>query len=318
MHTIRELYESAYMPAKHPCASQSRTRREYRHLIDAFERWFRQHRRRDASLAVIDRLVARGVDPVAQAMAWNIQHRGWSAATANKLRRTILAVLRYAVQQGMMRHLPRTASLRCELRDPVALLPSEKCALVDAARRTVGLVGQVDAGLWWTFVVLLLLNTGARIRALVETPTEHLDLERGELMIPAAVQKHRRDQRFVLWPSTMQHARQLKLLERGLRRILDDWPFGINALRRRYTRAVLVPAGIRPDSRHKFHCLRRTVASEIAASRGVSVAQAALGHSATRVTERYIDPRYVTTEHIAHIIADPLPDPPLRVVDGVA
>lgn len=315
MH-LSEFYTSVYMPTKHPCAAQERTRREYHHLVAAFERWWHAERRTPATLSAIDRLVARGIDPVAMAMAWNIQRHGWSAATANKLRRTLLALLRHAAELRFLRHVPRTRPLRCELRDPVALLPAEKHALLAAADRVPGQVGAVEARVWWVFLVLLLLGTGARIRALMNVPVSHLDLERGEMLIPAAVQKHRRDQRFALWPSTLEHARRLRLVERGLRCVLDDWQRSITTLRRHYTRWVLEPAGITPDRQRKFHCLRRTVASEIAAARGISAAQAALGHSAASVTERYIDPRFVAREHITDIIRDPLP--PLRVVGTAA
>ena len=51
---------------------------------------------------------------------------------------------------------------------------------------------------------------------------------------------------------------------------------------------ILKPAGL-PNDRHlKFHAIRKTVGTIVAAERGEEVARKALGHSSVSVTRRYI------------------------------
>ena len=81
----------------------------------------------------------------------------------------------------------------------------------------------------------------------------------------------------------------------------------VDTLRDHYTKLVLVPAGIPNDPKHKFHCLRRTLGSELKAKGGLGIAKEILGHSAESVTLRYIDPRYESRPQVPELVPDPLP-----------
>lgn len=323
--TVRDFYELIYRPAKHASPRQRRTRAEARTQINNFNRWWhsfcaeRGESFGEATLRLFDQ---RDYDPVELAMAWLVDEgRERAPASANKLRLTINAIWRLAQERGLVGGQPRSRNYRCDLEDPIALTPEQKTALIAQAQRVRGAVGDVPACEWYLLLVLLALNSGARITVLREAPVSGLDFARGELLLPARHQKHRRDQRVALWASTQRQIARLAIVERRLVRILDDWPYTLDTLRRHYTRLILEPAGIPADPKHKFHCLRKTLGSEVAAKKGIAMAQEVLGHSSPAVTARYVDPRYEDRPRVADLIPDPLPagtGPPLRVVRGEA
>lgn len=51
---------------------------------------------------------------------------------------------------------------------------------------------------------------------------------------------------------------------------------------------ILKPAGLPNDRKRKFHAIRKTVATYVAATRGKEAARDALGHSDNRTTDGYI------------------------------
>lgn len=71
-------------------------------------------------------------------------------------------------------------------------------------------------------------------------------------------------------------------------------------------RKILEEAGLPTDRNHKFHCLRRSVASYFEAVGGD--ATKLLGHSTRRVTEKsYLDPTITETKHASDLLFRPNP-----------
>lgn len=314
--TIRDLYELIYRPARHAGERHRRTRAEARTQINNLNRWWHAYSAEQGrplgafTLRLFDEL---GDDAIALAMAWLVDEGRKPArapATANKLRATINAMWELANERGLVTSRPRNKKFRCDLEDPIALTPDEKAAVIAQAERVPGAVGDVPACDWWLMFVLLLFNSAARITVLTHAPTAGLDLSRGELLLPARWQKQRKDQRVALWQSTRRQLVALRVVERRLVHVLDDFPFNVDTLRDHYSDRVLQPAGIPTDSKHKFHCCRKTVASEVKARKGIGTAKEILGHSSESVTLRYIDPRYEERPRVPEIVPDPLPDLP--------
>lgn len=306
--TIRDFYFHVYQPARHAGERHRRTRAEAVTQLNNLSQWWQTRCGAAGSTATEPRLKLfdeLGQDTITLAMAWLVE-RQRAPSTANKFRATLNAMWELAHDRGLVSSRPRNRKYRCELEDPIALTPAEKTAVLEQAGRVPGRVGDVPAGDWWLLLLLLLCNTGARITVLRETPTACLDGARGELLLPARWQKQRRDQRLALWPSTRQQIARLRIVERGLVRLLDDWPYRLDTLRRQYSRLILAPAGVSTDRKHKFHCLRKTLGSEVAAAGGIVTAQQVLGHSSMSVTERYIDPRYAERPCVTELVADPL------------
>lgn len=319
---LRQFFISYYAPAKN---IQGRSHRAF---LDHFAMFDRFHMETIAPRPVELRDLSD--DLVIACMAWDIA-RGRSPATANGRRHHINAVWNFAARRPELRGLlsrPDSQDYQVARKLPIALMPDQLSRILWACTTLTSRVGDVPACLWWEFFVRLAYNTGARLRALRLTPTSNLDLDRGEILIPAAVQKHRRDQRVRLFQRTVEVARRLRLIERRRVFILDDFAGNDNTLRRHWAK-LLVHAGLFPSpcdvpKWYKPHIIRKTLASHIGGKYGVEKASQFLQHSSSRVTERYyLDPRFVERPDVPELLEDPLPmtplaSPPLRVVGTAA
>lgn len=259
---------------------------------------------------------------LAGAMSYTLQTR--SAETANKLRRSILALHKFAViEKGFPARLLRVKKLKVPKRKPKAWLVTEVNAILSAAARLEGHVGPIPAGDWFTALLLFVFNTGTRISATMNVPTSELDLATGWVYVPAEIQKDREESGFDLLPITVAALAKLQAHERGLRRIFDDWPLdrksrGWRALTRRL-KMILVSAGLfetikQVPRRDLFHKWRRCFASNVAAKAGAAVAQDFLGHSAPGVTAAYLDERLIARPRLNDILTAPTIDKPAPLV----
>lgn len=80
------------------------------------------------------------------------------------------------------------------------------------------------------------------------------------------------------------------------------WPYTDTYLWRKYE-ALLNRAGLPSDRAHKFHCVRKSVASYFEAAGGN--ATELLGHSSRRITRRYLDPRVVSPPQASDVLFRP-------------
>lgn len=218
---------------------------------------------------------------------------GRSPATANKLRRTILAMWRQAHELGKVDTLPRVRSARESKRVPDAWTAEQVAKIMGAAKQESRQVGDVPGPVFWTALLWFIYNTGVRITAVMETPCNAVDLSSRLAVVPAEVQKQRADQVFQLLPETVDALRELGIHRQGC--LFDCWPYDRTvvqwpSLTLNYRR-ILSRAGLPVGATQMFHKLRRTTASYVAARLGRSAATKLLGHSCESVTARYLDPR---------------------------
>ena len=145
----------------------------------------------------------------------------------------------------------------------------------------------IQAADWWPALVLVLFDTGIRLRAVLSIERDHLDLETGWLIVPSESQKQKVEQRFLLSDQTLEAVRPSWLPPR---RLLLPWPWTDIKIWKHFGK-ILDAAGLPDGPKSKFQKMRRTCASHIAKAAGIDAACRQLGHSGESITKRYVDPR---------------------------
>lgn len=233
-----------------------------------------------------------------------------SPATANRIIRTIAAIWRDAAKRKCAPPMPDELPEHPEpKKHPVAWSPDELDRVLDSASQETGYIGPVPAASWMMSLLLFIYWTGARISAVMSTPTAMLDSVAGTVRIPAESQKHNADGLYDLPADLVELLLSFGIRERGLETIFGDWPFdrtqpGWRSLNRRLEK-ILKRAELPATRRDKWHKIRKTHATMVAAKRGIAVASQMLGHSDVRVTAAYIDPRFVPREKATEILDAP-------------
>lgn len=255
----------------------------------------------------LPRLIARGVRPAtiadyraivrdAPASPTASDVTGWlsglaqPAATRNRKRRYLLAVLRDARRHGLVgdwiEDVPR--ALESE-RLPRAWTVAEFSRLLAACNRLDEHYAGIRADLWWRSFLLSLWYTGIRVLTLIDARADEIDLSSGSLVV--ASPKDRREILYLLPPDACEAIRLIY----WRREQVWPWPFldRKKTLLRRLRHLIAVAE--LPQLAKPFHAIRRSVASYVAAASGLSSACDALDHCRSEITRRYyVDPRIAT------------------------
>jgi integrase len=228
-----------------------------------------------------------------------IKKNGRESTTCNKWLRTILAIYNFAVEEKELQGKPIKVKKLPELKQkPRAWRPEQISQLLGAApQMPAAKRGEWD-GRHDYALLLFLLNTGTRISAAMWTPSSMLDLKRGEVTVPASVQKHKSDEVFDLLDITVA---ALKAIEPHRHKTIfaaweyDDWKNGKWRMLTKRLKRMLVNAGLFssvkeiPKYKELFHKLRKCFATLIKIKYGNQAATLMCGHSGPTVTTRYID-----------------------------
>ena len=330
-HTaLIDFFRRAYVPARLPGVHHHKSRLQYEGQIEKLNIYFeflqreRSRNRGGAARRPIalhdlsDALLKNAMEWWMQPEPWGKIRRANSAATANKLYRHIKSVWNMAWSEfDLVDRNCRTKPYREIKRKPRAWRRHQVTQIVEAAFRMPGMVGAVPANVWWPAQVLMDLNLGSRISAAMDILTANLDLDRGQVWLAGETQKHRADEAYDLFPSTIDALRQLAPHERGLKYVFGDWPFDKDRtwhVLRKHLRKLLVLAGLfetindvtRDDLFHQF---RKVVATQIAAKRGIEEAKRYLGHSTSQVTARYVDEMQLERPRANELLIDPIARP---------
>jgi integrase len=324
--SLRDFVSQVYVKHNLRVANKPRTRQTYLETAKQAEDFF--HATLDANQVPRRPLFLSDVtnEFVAASMA-NFLDRGRAPATANKHLRQLAAVINFARRNRRMAIEAITVvNVPMLKRTPRAWLEDEMQAILTAAGKLPGYVGPVPAGVFFSGLILFVLNTGCRITSVMRTPLKCLDLDRGTVIVPAENQKHRADEPFPLTPECVQVLRMFRFDNRPggpPETVFGDWPFDRNrpagsiawvSLTRRLRR-ILVAAGLFKSEREVspgdlWHKFRKTMASHVAAKLGRAAAQALLGHSDLKVTERYLDDRIVSRPDVRTALPSLVPPPP--------
>lgn len=208
-----------------------------------------------------------------------------TAHTANAVTGKLLAMWRFAIKLGLRKDWPFLRKLPVPKRIPHAWTKDELRRIAETCAARPGWVAGIPAAGWWSALLAVLCSTGARISAVLKAHWSQVDFETGTLLLLAEHQKQKADQLFVLHPDTLAKLRKIQTPEREL---IFPWPGSRDYLWKKYE-GILRDTGLPHDRRHKFHAIRKSVATYYEMAGGN--ATALLGHSARSVTEQYIDPK---------------------------
>jgi integrase len=231
---------------------------------------------------------------------------GRRRATVNTHRAHLFVVWRHAHEAGDVAAGPRVKKLSAEHEEPDAWSLEEFSRILAAALRFQP--GRTRAGvlrsLAWHALLLVAWYTGLRRRALVSLRRSDVDRSSGWIYSQAAASKTKRGKKFRVGPDALEAIEKIWLPERELL-----FPSPVKDWQLREFGFILADAGI-PAGRGlcKFHKIRRTAATHLAARVGVAAASRLLQHSSEDLTRKcYIAPQFVpdcdcdATQHLPTI-----------------
>jgi integrase len=220
--------------------------------------------------------------------------KGAPATSVNGERAVLLAVWNHAYDNRAVDRAPRVKKLKEVRNPPEAWGVAELKQLLSAARRFRSghyYHGTIRCDRFWPALLLIAYDTALRRGSLMAIRCDDIDLANRLLRIDGGTMKTLKGQNFRLSEATIDAVREILEPPRELL-------FGTLHPHTQYRHFDLLieAAGIRRHRRKgmaKFHALRRSTATLVAAAAGVGAASSLLGHSDAYVTGRYVDPTAV-------------------------
>ena len=254
-------------------------------------------------------LTSHLTDEILENFCYWVVESGRSPYTANCYRSKLVALWNHLARLRIVEKFPTMVKLKEPHRIPRAWSPDQLSILFQACQDQTGKIGNAPAALWWHALHAVIWDTGERISATLSLKWDELAWDTRVIVSKAENRKGgKEDKAFKLHKDTIAILRKLRQHSTGQRIFQANWCEG--TVYNRYRR-LLEGAGLPSDRNHKFHCLRRSVASYFEAAGGD--ATKLLGHSARRVTERsYLDPTITETKHACEMLfrpAAPKPGP---------
>ena len=259
------------------------------HAIRQFSRFLG----RDAVLADFDDLT------VSQYLTERGRHL--SPYSVERERSGLLAMWRLAADRRLVDTRPCVQAELLPERTPRAFTVDELGRLFDSCQAEKGYIGPIPAGVFFVALAAALYESGERVAAMLATPRECWAAP--FLRVPAGIRKGRRVER--IYELTTDTAALVDTVAKHPHATVFHWPHDSSMIYYHWER-ITRRAGLGGGRDTKFHCLRRTTASHLAAACGVDAATRYLSHSSDRVTRRsYIDPRIVGAAGVKPIDALP-------------
>jgi integrase len=227
--------------------------------------------------------------------------------TINKHRRYLMAMAAIAKKKGFIAELPDVERCAEFDREPECWSIEEMGAILDAASTETGMIGESPARLWWQAIIWMVFNTGFRISALMSVKSCDVQLDKRWLIVRAEQQKDKADQPMDLLPETIAALHALNF--KHLACVFDDWPYDRGQRQwktlNKYLKRILERAGLSAGRKDLWHKYRRTFATYITANSDLETARSLCGHSNSKTTKRYIDPRKLKTPLVANLLPRP-------------
>lgn len=276
--TLRELFE-AYRIRRLRNATDG-TIRKFRASIAHFE----QAIGRPATLADLNDI------QFAEVLHLWMQNLQLSPHSLNGYGGKIACLWRFACRRGWLVQWPEPDwQLPAPRRSPRAWSREELAILFAALAKQPGWICGVPAAGWWLTLHHFLFDSGERIAAALSLRWEDVDLSTRWCLIRGENRKGKTaDRAYLIHEDT---ATGMKAIELPRRELVFPLDVTMGALWLRYDK-LLRKAGLDHSRTSKFHRMRRSVASYVAASQGRQQASEALGHADPRTTvESYLDCR---------------------------
>jgi integrase len=214
-----------------------------------------------------------------------------SVTTANIRLAALKAFAAFAFEKHLLAEPVTLRKAKVDLPTPRAWRAEEFKRLLETCKELAGEVAGVPSRLWWSALFSVLLDTGWRISATLCLRWD--GLWGNMLSLPATAQKHRRAETRFISTDTLS---RLEAIRAPVRCSIFPWDCHRNYLWIKHDK-ILQRAGLPPVRQDKFHRVRRTTASHIAAKYGKAAAMEQLGHSRLSTTERYLDPLIVQPQN---------------------
>jgi integrase len=225
--------------------------------------------------------------------------KGRSTARVNCFRAHLVAIATHAYDAGLIDRPLRVKKLKTVQNPPQAWTEDELRRIFAVARvfwqhRSYGKPngGKIRCNHWWDAILSVTYETALRRGALLATRRSDVDLETGWLVVDGSSSKTLRGQGYKLSDETIAKLRRIWKPERKLLFAYAS----LNQINRHFEK-ILTAAGVRrkkSKSFDKFHRIRRSTASIVCATAGITAAQNLLGHTSAEVTRRsYIDPTQI-------------------------
>jgi integrase len=220
-------------------------------------------------------------------------------ASVNKERRQLVAIWNFAARRRYVGQFPEIPPVPEPERIPKAWTTGDLQRIAAACRTAgqftaLGTYEGIPAADWWLALHAVLWDTGERIKAILQL--QWTDLSGDWLTVPAEYRKgSKRPMQFKLRLETVE---LLEAIRRPSGEIFP-WPFSATYVYFVYKK-ILKTAGVEYDRQSKFHRMRRSVASHIAAAGGNP--SLALGHSNPATTARYLDPKIARSVPISEVL----------------
>lgn len=287
---LEKLFLQHYKPRKLRATSKGNTRL-YKIAFSRFGQF----------LGRTPRLEDLDDDRIGDFLDWIVQD-GRSPYTANCYRSKLVALWEHLARLRIAEKFPTVPKLKEPKRIPRAWSQGQLRALFNACERVKKPMGSIPGPLWWHSIHCVIWDTAERISAVLQFRWDDLDWSTGFLTSKA---EHRKGQRsdmiFRIHPDTLAILEKLRHYSCG--NTIFPVTYCIHTIYNRYEE-ILRDARLPVDRWHKFHCIRKSVASYVEAA-GIDASKM-LGHSSRRVTENhYLDPTIVTGSHASEVLFRP-------------
>lgn len=277
--TLRDWIFERYLPRNLKVRNKS-THRNYGFAVAAFERFLG----RPAELSDLND------DTFAELLNWLQMTEGLAATTVNGYAEKLKAFWNWAARKRYVEQFPTVGNLPEPERAPVAWREDELAKIFRRCQLQRGYVGDVPAWRYWPTLNAWLWCTAARIGETLAMRVEHLRLDEGVAVLPAAIRKGGvKSATYRLWPDLVEMLRAMLPPNTKPRECVFEWDqhFDHGTLYNRFA-AILRACKLPHDRYRKFQAMRVSHASWKAALKGD--ATRALGHSSPETTRRhYID-----------------------------
>jgi len=237
-------------------------------------------------------------DEIAGFISWLVKN-GRAATTANQKRNYLCAFWRWCHRRRLVDAYPSVGCLAEPEPISRAWTVCELAQLFAAIQDTEGEFAGIPRCDFYEAYHRVLLDTGERKGAILESRWDWYLLDQRLLQVPAVARKGRRkNAAYQLRHKTVASLRAIRMPKRDL---VFPWPLSSTSWDNHY-RQLLERAGLPTDGKHSQR-MRRTHASHLAANGGN--ATRSLQHSRRAITERYyLDSRIVRPDTDVDLLPD--------------
>lgn len=221
-----------------------------------------------------------------------------SPATVNKDRSYLLAILREARRRRLLRGkwFRELRRIPTERHLPTSWSRQEVERLLTAAGQWPGSVAGVPMNKFFVALILLIVNTGLRIKAARTIKTADVDLQRGFVIVRSKSQKQKADQFFAISGRTIE---ALSAIYEPSRVWMFPWVGHPKTLSRHFGRICKL-AGIAAGGHSGlFHRGRVTAITHAWMQSPEQARQMAGHHSIETTLTHYVDPRVIAARGIS-------------------